>query len=184
MPVRLVVEEGPHPGVTRAEVVRRTRRMLLALQMPDAELSIVLTGDDQIKILNRIYRKKNRPTDVLAFSQLEGRAIGSRRLLGDVIVSVPTARRQAEERGVDVAAEVTMLLAHGLLHLLGWDHETPAKDRKMRRETQRLCDAATLGPQEARRSKETRRLKEGTGVRGNGNSIAATTPRNRPRAKR
>jgi probable rRNA maturation factor len=184
MPVRLVVEEGPYPGVTRAEVMRRTRRMLLALQMPDAELSIVLTGDDQIQILNRVYRKKNRPTDVLAFSQLEGKAIGSRRLLGDVIVSVPTARRQAKERGVDVAAEVTMLLAHGLLHLLGWDHETPAKDRKMRRETRRLCDAATLALQETRRSKETQRLKEGIARRGNGNSIAAKTRRNPPQTRR
>jgi probable rRNA maturation factor len=179
MSVRLVVEEGPHPGVTPAEMARRARRMLQALQMPDVELSIVLTGDDQIRILNRIYRKKNRPTDVLAFSQLEGQAMGSGALLGDVIVSVPTARRQAAERGWDVAAEVTMLLAHGLLHLLGWDHETPAKDRRMRRETQRLCDAAT--PQAGRR-KEAARLKEGTVARGNGNSRvakSASTPRRR-----
>ncbi len=115
--------------------------------MSDRELSIVLTGDDQIELLNQVYRQKNRPTDVLAFAQREG-PLGdpSGRLLGDVVVSVPTARRQACSRGADVAAEVTMLLAHGLLHLLGWDHDTPAKDRRMRRETARLCLAASAAP--------------------------------------
>ena len=63
-------------------------------------------------------------------------------LLGDVIVSIPTAKRQAEERAVEPLSEVTMLVAHGLLHLLGWDHETAAKDRAMRAETDRLCAAA------------------------------------------
>jgi probable rRNA maturation factor len=143
MPVRLVVEDGPWRGVSRADVTRRARAMLAALQMNDAELSILLTGDDQIRNLNRVYRKKNRPTDVLAFAQREGKH-GERagRLLGDVVVSIPTTRRQAEAAGHDLGAELTMLLAHGLLHLLGWDHDTPSKDRRMRRETQRLCAAA------------------------------------------
>jgi probable rRNA maturation factor len=117
--------------------------MLRAVQMAHAELSIVLTNDDQIQKLNRIYRRKNRPTDVLAFAQREGEAAehaGS--LLGDVVVSIPTARRQAAERGAELGAEVTMLLAHGLLHLLGWDHQTEAADRRMRKETARLCEAA------------------------------------------
>lgn len=184
MPVRLVVEEGPHAGVARAEIVRRAGRMLQALQIPDAELSVVLTSDDQIRILNRIYRKKNRPTDVLAFSQLEGQALGSRTLLGDVIVSVPTARRQAAERGWDVASEVTMLLAHGLLHLLGWDHETPSQDRRMRRETQRLCDAAAADAPPPRRVKRAPRLKERTGSSANGDSMTGKSAGTRARTKR
>jgi probable rRNA maturation factor len=144
MPVVLRVEGGPHPGVSRATLLRRARAMLAAVQSSDKEWSIVLTGDDQIQNLNRIYRKKDRPTDVLAFSQLEGEHVAQAgRLLGDVIVSVPTARRQAAAARRDLAAELTMLLAHGLLHLLGWDHATAAEDRRMRRETQRLCDAAT-----------------------------------------
>jgi probable rRNA maturation factor len=143
VPVRLVVEHGPWPGISRADVTRRARAMLEAVQMSDHELSVVLTGDDQIRNLNRIYRNKDRPTDVLAFAQREGvLAERAGRLLGDVIVSVPTARRQAVARGRDLVAELTMLLAHGLLHLLGWDHDTPAKDRRMRRETGRLCAAA------------------------------------------
>lgn len=117
--------------------------MLRAIQMKHFELSIVLTDDEQIKDLNRVYRNKNKPTDVLAFSQREGH-LGERagRLLGDVVVSVPTARRQAEARSRDVLAEVQWLVAHGLLHLVGWDHDTPARDRRMRKETARLVAAA------------------------------------------
>jgi probable rRNA maturation factor len=141
--VRLVVEGGPYAGVSRADVVRRVRAMLGALELADGEVSIVLTGDDQIQKLNRIYRRKNRPTDVLAFALREGdhsEHAGS--LLGDVVVSIPTARRQALARGRSLGPELTMLLAHGLLHLLGWDHDTPGRDRRMRRETDRLCMAA------------------------------------------
>jgi len=143
LPVRLVIEGGPWAGVSRAEVTRRARAMLALLQLPDCELSILLTGDDQIHNLNKIYRNKDRPTDVLAFAQREGEH-GERagRLLGDVVVSVPTARRQAAAAGRALRDEMTMLLAHGLLHLLGWDHRTDAEDRAMRRETDRLCAAA------------------------------------------
>jgi probable rRNA maturation factor len=140
--------------------------------MPDSELSIVLTGDDQMRKLNRIYRKKDRPTDVLAFAQREGEhAERAGRLLGDVVLSVPTARRQAEAAGRDLLSEMTMLLAHGLLHLVGWDHDTPAKDRAMRRETDRLCAAA--GSALSRGA----RLKEKTTRRGKGDSIARRAAR-------
>jgi probable rRNA maturation factor len=148
-----MVEGRLHSGLSRADIGRRARAMLVALQMEDSELSILLTSDDQIKKLNQIYRKKNRSTDVLAFSQREGAlAHGSARLLGDVVLSVPTARRQAEARGRDLVSELTMLLAHGLLHLLGWDHETPMKDRRMRRETDRLCAAADAAARRAFRT--------------------------------
>jgi probable rRNA maturation factor len=141
--VRLVIEDGPHQGLSRADIVRRGRAMLEAARVAGAELSVVLMGDERIADLNRLYRKKDRPTDVLAFAQREGE-MGDRagRLLGDVVISVPTARRQATARGADLVSEVTMLLAHGLLHLLGWDHETPSTDRRMRREAERLCAAA------------------------------------------
>jgi len=150
--------------------------MLGALQMSDAELSILLTGDDQIRNLNRIYRKKNRSTDVLAFAQREGEH-GERagRLLGDVVVSIPTTRRQAETAGRDLESELTMLLAHGLLHLLGWDHDTASKDRAMRRETERLCVAADT-PRRPRRSRVAR-VKGETPRNANRNSPARKTPR-------
>jgi probable rRNA maturation factor len=143
MPVRLSVEEGPHPGLERKEVARRARVVFRALGLGTAELSIVLTGDARIRELNRDYRQKDKPTDVLAFAMREGELgeVGGE-LLGDVIVSVETARRQALRERHDVLAEVTMLLTHGILHLLGWDHETAAKDRKMRAETARLVELA------------------------------------------
>jgi probable rRNA maturation factor len=144
VPIRLTIEGGPHRGVSRAEVLRRASVMVKKLQLTKSELSIVLTNDAQIQELNRLYRRMDRPTDVLAFAMREG-PCGPRSgdLLGDVVVSVPRARLQAGERGVDVTAEITMLLAHGILHLLGWDHDTPAKDRRMRAETDRLVAAAT-----------------------------------------
>jgi len=150
MPVRLAVEGGPWRGLPRALVERRARAMLRALGIPDAEWSIVLTGDERVRELNRVYRKKDKPTDVLAFPQDDGSArtrspsgrAGAAALLGDVVVSVPTAARQAAAARHSLAAEVTMLLAHGLLHLRGWDHDTVAKDRRMRAETGRLCRVA------------------------------------------
>jgi len=117
--------------------------MIDALQLQESEVSFVLTDDKRIHQLNKVYRGKDRPTDVLAFALQEGEfAELAGRALGDVIVSVETARKQADERKVDLLDEVTMLLAHGLLHLLGWDHQTAAEDRRMRAETERLCRAA------------------------------------------
>ncbi|MDP9034119.1 MAG: rRNA maturation RNase YbeY [Myxococcota bacterium] len=147
MPVRIVVDGGPYRGLARADVSRRARAMLDTLGLSNSELSILLTGDEQIRLLNRHYRKKDRPTDVLAFAQREGE-LGDRagRLLGDVVISIPTARRQADARGQELRSEVAMLLAHGILHLLGWDHVTAAEDRRMRRETVRLCAVAAKHP--------------------------------------
>src|SRR5580704_15809410 len=121
--------------------------MLALLQLEKAELSLVLSDDVQIHQLNKVYRGKDRPTDVLAFPMREGdfgrlhNSLPSR-LLGDVIVSIPTANRQAKAAKRDALAEITMLVAHGLLHLLGWDHETKTKDRAMRAETEKLVSAA------------------------------------------
>lgn len=141
--VSLSVEGGPHAGVRKTEIERRIEAMIEELQLQDKDISFVLTDDKRIHQLNKIYRHIDRPTDVLAFAMQEGEfAELAGPVLGDVIVSVETARKQATERSVPLVAELTMLLAHGLLHLLGWDHETPAKDRRMRAETERLCRAA------------------------------------------
>jgi probable rRNA maturation factor len=130
-------------GIERSEIHRRLVEMIKLLQLEKNEISFVLTDDKRVHQLNKIYRNIDRSTDVLAFAMQEGefRELAGT-ALGDVIVSVPTAKKQALERGVPLLDEVTMLLAHGLLHLLGWDHDTPAKDRRMRAETDRLCVAA------------------------------------------
>lgn len=160
----LAIERGPHGGIARAEILRRIHAMIELLQLQESEVSFVLTDDESIHQLNKIYRGKDRPTDVLAFAMREGEfAELAGAALGDVIVSVPTARKQARERAIPVLEEVTMLLAHGLLHLLGWDHDTPAKDRRMRAETERLCAAARA------------ESRQGRAARGK-NAAAATRP--------
>lgn len=125
--------------VTVETVTRWSASMLRAMGVKRAELSVMLCDDPTIHTLNREYRKKNKPTDVLAFAMREGEdghLAGD--LLGDVIISLETATRQAKERGVVTRDEVMMLLAHGLLHLLGWDHQTDADDKRMRAETDRM----------------------------------------------
>ena len=92
------------------------------------EISILLMDDNQIRALNRKYLHRNRPTDVISFSQIEGEFNHiNTRLLGDVVISVETARRQSRELNTTLQDEVTFLLIHGILHLLGYDHEGSAK---------------------------------------------------------
>ena len=106
------------------------------------ELSILLCDDRTIRALNRQYRKKDQATDVLAFPMEEADGAGPQsRLLGDVVISVPTATRQAAERDRPIIAEVTFLLAHGLLHLLGYDHATGREEREMEARTADLLAA-------------------------------------------
>ena len=102
----------------------------------DCQLSVVVTTDAEIHALNRRYAAEDKPTDVLAFSQEEGEefvsAPGELRHLGDVVISLETAERQASEAGHDLDAEMAHLLAHGVLHLLGYDHTEADEEREMR----------------------------------------------------
>jgi len=117
--------------------------MLHALDRLDGELSIMLVDDAVIQTLNASYRGKDKPTDVLSFAMGEGEfGDVNPAILGDVVISVPTAVRQAKRAKREVFDEVTFLLAHGLLHLLGFDHETDEQDREMKKETRRLMKAA------------------------------------------
>lgn len=136
---------GRAEGVTVAVIRQRAYRMLDRLEMPDAELSVLLTNDTTIHELNAQYRGKDRPTDVLAFAMSEGEGVNVPGLLGDVVISLDTATRQALSRRRPVLDEVTMLLAHGLLHLLGYDHAEPEEAREMRNATRVLVRAANAG---------------------------------------
>lgn len=107
----------------------------------DAELSILITTDKEIKILNRDYREKDKATDVLSFPLLEGEGGDfAQSNLGDVVISFETAKRQAKDLNVSVPQEINRLLTHGLLHLLGYDHEnvTEAEAQKMRDKEEEL----------------------------------------------
>jgi len=147
MSVRLA---GPAEGLRPRQldvplVKRRAREILRALGHSRSELSLSLVGDAEIADLNASYREKSRPTDVLSFSLLEGAHSDFRgQLLGDVVISVETAARQARERHRSLNEEVTRLLIHGVVHLLGYDHETSeAEARVMRAEERRV--RAVLG---------------------------------------
>jgi len=116
--------------------------MLRALGIDDAELSILLCDDVTIRDLNKRYRRKNKATDVLAFPMREGPSPASTPgLLGDVVISVPVAVRQAAEHDRPIIQEVTFLLAHGLLHLLGYDHGNRREAQEMEARTEALLAA-------------------------------------------
>ena len=107
-------------------------RALSALARPTAECSVSLVDDSAMAELNRTYRGKLGSTDVLAFPMTEGRfAAVSPDLLGDVVISAETAAREARDRGRDVQGELALLLVHGILHLVGYDHGTAEARRRM-----------------------------------------------------
>jgi rRNA maturation RNase YbeY len=115
---------------------RAAESILASVGESQAELSLELVGDRRMRRLNRRYRKKDRTTDVLAFPMRESHN-PCPMLLGDVVISVPTAIRQAKESGRSVGDELAALLVHGVLHLCGYDHERSAREavRMRRRET-------------------------------------------------
>ena len=120
----------------------RARRLLRELARPRAELSVALVDDAEIARLNARWRGRDRPTDVLSFSLLEG-PFADRRgaLLGDVVIGIETAARQARGRHRSLDETVARLLIHGALHLLGHDHERLDEARAMRAEERRLWRA-------------------------------------------
>lgn len=139
---REVAVEVAHPKGRRhaRRLETSARRFLERLELGNVELSIALIGDRAIRRLNRTWRRKDKPTDVLSFpaGALPAGTPGPRPL-GDVVISLDTAERAAREEGRTVEAELDRYLAHGLLHLLGYDHErSPREAKRMRAEEERL----------------------------------------------
>jgi probable rRNA maturation factor len=129
----------------RSQVARMIRAAARRDRCADYEVSLRLVGDAQIHVLNRGYRRKDGPTDVLAFAQREGPAGPLHPgLLGDIVISVDTARRQAR-RGL--YRELLHLASHGLCHLLGYDHRDDAEEAEMN------ARAAALRAEAARRGR-------------------------------
>lgn len=111
------------------------------------ELSILLTGDERIRELNSWYLKRDRPTNVLAFPMTEKNGPEPESgMLGDIAVSIDTAGREAGDMGISLNDRVLQLLIHGLLHLLGYDHEiSETEEIKMRDEEKRIFSFLTEG---------------------------------------
>ena len=124
--------------------------MLTKLGLSGSELSVLLCDDLLIRRLNREHRSKDKATDVLSFPQANFRAPEvagageSLALLGDVVISLDTAQRQADARSRTLIEEVRFLLAHGVLHLVGHDHQNPIDKRRMGLRTAQLVRAAPL----------------------------------------
>lgn len=97
---------------------------------PEAELSIVIVDDAQIRLINRDYLQRDKSTNVISFAMQEGEGAGIQpSLLGDVVISAQTAARDAEEAGLSFVSELYFLLLHGILHLLGYDHERGTEEQ-------------------------------------------------------
>ena len=121
----------------------------------DAELGVLVVGDRKMRALNHLYRGMDRTTDVLSFSMLEGEGgTGGFKggggdvplMLGDVVISAPMAASQAEALGHSLEREMVFLLIHGMLHLMGYDHErSKADERKMLKKQRELIRLLTSG---------------------------------------
>ena len=117
------------------------RNILFFLGCGNQELSVLLTDDKKIRKLNKKYRGQDRATDVLSFPQNEGEENEpDYHLMGDVVISTVTAKRQASQHGLSLEEEIVLLLIHGILHLLGFNHERSEEACHMKKKTRELFD--------------------------------------------
>jgi len=138
MPAFITSNPAVTVPISLPSLAKTADRLLRLADYPDHELSILLTDDSGIAQLNETYRKKPGPTNVLAFAMQEGEtAPDSGNLLGDIVISVDTAAREASRQQTTVHHRLRVLLTHGLVHLLGYDHERSATDAKIMEEAER-----------------------------------------------
>jgi probable rRNA maturation factor len=121
--------EHPPASLAARRLRSRAAAFLRDLGRPDAELSLLVVGDRRIRALNRQWRGRDAATDVLSFPLSDPPGIGP--VLGDVVISFETAARRAHGEGRSTTKELERYLAHGILHLLGYDHERPEDARRM-----------------------------------------------------
>jgi rRNA maturation RNase YbeY len=143
-----VVTRSKGRKIAIRRIKKTAQRILDLLNQGQAELSLVLVGNREMRALNAKYRKIDKPTDVLSFPSALFLPSGAK-LLGDVIISVEQAARQAKERRKTLAQEVEGLLIHGILHLLGYDHERSKREAEIMRSMEKkislaLCEKEAL----------------------------------------
>jgi probable rRNA maturation factor len=135
--IEVLIRPGMEAKVERAGIERAVQTVLRLEAAPSgASLSVVITDDDEIRSLNRQFRGVDAPTDVLSFADDAPDlpfvdASGEPPYLGDVVLSFPRAQAQAAEQAHSAAQEVYLLVVHGVLHLLGYDHAEPEKKSVM-----------------------------------------------------
>lgn len=122
------------------EIAAWAGKLLRIKGVTEGELSILFTGTKRIQTLNRIFRRVNKPTDVLAFNMREGEnTAGGPAFLADIVICAEIARRYAKIYKKSTAEEICLYLVHGILHLLGYDDSTSEDRRIMEKEQTRLC---------------------------------------------
>lgn len=151
--IEIFVEEE-FRGVVNGGWVRRIARQVLKAEgvAPPYEISLVFTDSETVQRLNRDYRGVDEPTDVLAFYMLPHKEADSSfalppdgvTRLGEVIISYPQAAEQAKKQGHSPETELALLIVHGILHLLGYDHEEPEEESKMRERERELLEKCLL----------------------------------------
>ena len=137
----LINNEFPEIKVDALIIEQQISKVLTSLDCNEHEISILFIGDQGIRELNDQFRGIDRPTDVLSFPQIleDELDIPGALVLGDVAISLETARSQSQEHGLSLEEELTLLLIHGILHLLGYDHEiSDQEEEKMRSKTREL----------------------------------------------
>jgi probable rRNA maturation factor len=125
--------------VDKKKIIECADYVLKAMSENDAELSLVLVNDMHISNLNWKYRRNNSATDVLAFPMRDSRRL-SGVILGDVVISVETAKREAKKRKKDLQDELNLYFVHGILHLLGYDDEKIRARKKMKLKEKELME--------------------------------------------
>jgi probable rRNA maturation factor len=130
--ISVVIPEEYKEQIPEDVLNSAVKAVLLENSLPDStSITILITDNDQIQDLNQRYRGLDKPTDVLAFESDFTDPDLEARYLGDVVISFPQAKTQAESRGHEVTAELQLLVIHGVLHLLGYDHDTEARKSQM-----------------------------------------------------
>jgi rRNA maturation RNase YbeY len=147
MPVE-IARKGAGRRFKGTRLAKIAEAILVLVGEAEAELSLALIGNAEMKKLNGKYRQKHYPTDVLSFP-LPKTTRSAEGLLGDVIISVEKAQQQAKERGRTTHQEIVTLLIHGIVHLVGYDHERSAEDARVMKRLERkihrqLCERGLL----------------------------------------
>lgn len=138
----LITDEQNLMNISTDHLRKMAQALLNDLGSPDGELSLLITDDENIEEINREYFNRPWPTNVISFSMMEGQFAAINpdvRMLGDIVISMETAMREANEAMVPIEEHFARLLVHGLLHIFGYDHETPDADAlRMEKKTEAL----------------------------------------------
>jgi len=153
MEINILIEEDFRGCLEESQLQKIVKKVLLAQGVsPDVELDIVITSQERVQQLNRNYRGRDEPTDVLAFSMQPAEEKSRADIpsfvtppdgishLGEVIISYPQAVIQAEEHQHSIENEITILIIHGVLHLLGYKDDKPELEHLMRAEEAKILD--------------------------------------------